>query len=240
MAANYGIKLAPQPMTGRLSVTELVDDYLLAYNGARLREATQLFWEKGYHGASMQDIGERVGMLKGSLYAHLSNKEEILLEIVSTTFRRLMDAVSPLLEMSMPATERFRLSVRAHAAIVLGDPAAASMFFYESRHLTGEPASWTRDAHHRYMSVWEKLLQTGVDSGEFRPDLDVKAIALLAISIGDWAERVPGSTGPDVATLADRLGEVLLLGCCSVARPEAQSTFTPRNSPQEDSGLPVP
>jgi deoxyhypusine synthase len=44
--ANYGIKLAPGPMTGNLSVTELVDDYLLAYNGARLREATQLFARK--------------------------------------------------------------------------------------------------------------------------------------------------------------------------------------------------
>jgi deoxyhypusine synthase len=41
--ADYGVKLAPKPMTGGLSVTQLVDDYLLAYNGARLREATQLF-----------------------------------------------------------------------------------------------------------------------------------------------------------------------------------------------------
>jgi deoxyhypusine synthase len=41
--SSYGTRLAPAPMKGGLSVTELVDDYLLAYNGARLREATQLF-----------------------------------------------------------------------------------------------------------------------------------------------------------------------------------------------------
>jgi deoxyhypusine synthase len=41
--SHYGTKLAPKPMTGGLSITELVDDYLLAYNGARLREATQLY-----------------------------------------------------------------------------------------------------------------------------------------------------------------------------------------------------
>ena len=46
MSGNYGVRLAPRPMTGTESVTQLVDDYLLAYNGARLREACQLFARK--------------------------------------------------------------------------------------------------------------------------------------------------------------------------------------------------
>ncbi len=41
--ADYGRKLAPGQITGDLSVTELVDHYLLAYNAARLREACQLY-----------------------------------------------------------------------------------------------------------------------------------------------------------------------------------------------------
>ena len=41
--ADYGRKLAPGPIAGELSVTELVDNYLLAYNAARLRETCQLF-----------------------------------------------------------------------------------------------------------------------------------------------------------------------------------------------------
>jgi deoxyhypusine synthase len=41
--SRFGLKLAPEPMTGELSVTELVDRYLLSYNAGRLREATQLF-----------------------------------------------------------------------------------------------------------------------------------------------------------------------------------------------------
>ena len=39
----YGRDLRPSPMGAGLSVTNLVDDYLLAYNGARLREACRLF-----------------------------------------------------------------------------------------------------------------------------------------------------------------------------------------------------
>jgi deoxyhypusine synthase len=39
----YGVKLDPTPIDGDLTVRELVDRHLYAYNGARLREACQLF-----------------------------------------------------------------------------------------------------------------------------------------------------------------------------------------------------
>ena len=39
----YGVKLDPRPITGEISVRELVDSFLYAYNAARLREACQLF-----------------------------------------------------------------------------------------------------------------------------------------------------------------------------------------------------
>jgi AcrR family transcriptional regulator len=178
-----------------------------------VRAATALFWEKGYHGASMRDIGERVGMLKGSLYTHVSNKEEILLEIVSATFRRLMDSVQPMLAESTTAEERLRRALYTHATIVSDDAAAASLFFHEGRHLDGEPGVWVRDAQNRYRLIWEKLLQAGVDTGEFRSDLDVRVAAVVALSIGDWAERVPVGADTDSRELADRFGTVLLEGC---------------------------
>jgi deoxyhypusine synthase len=43
---SYGIKLDPRPIGGDLSIQNLVDQYMLAYNGARLREACQLFARK--------------------------------------------------------------------------------------------------------------------------------------------------------------------------------------------------
>jgi deoxyhypusine synthase len=38
-----GARIDPQPLTSRASLTDVVDNALLAYNGARLREAVQLF-----------------------------------------------------------------------------------------------------------------------------------------------------------------------------------------------------
>ena len=43
---TYGVKLDPTPIGGDLTVRDLVDQHLYAYNGARLREACQLFARK--------------------------------------------------------------------------------------------------------------------------------------------------------------------------------------------------
>src|SRR5438270_2424090 len=41
-----GAAIDPQPVTGQMTVAELVEQSFLAYNAARLREACQLFVEK--------------------------------------------------------------------------------------------------------------------------------------------------------------------------------------------------
>lgn len=47
-----------------------------------LEAALELFAEKGYLGASMSDIANRLGITKGALYKHYTGKQEILDSIV--------------------------------------------------------------------------------------------------------------------------------------------------------------
>ena len=44
--------------------------------------AIQLFGKQGYTGTSMRDIAGAVGVLPGSLYAHIASKEALLVDIV--------------------------------------------------------------------------------------------------------------------------------------------------------------
>ena len=48
MASKYlrGKKIDPAPITAGISVADLIDNNMLAYNGARLREAAMLFTQK--------------------------------------------------------------------------------------------------------------------------------------------------------------------------------------------------
>ncbi|SCX12699.1 Intercellular adhesion protein R [Agrobacterium sp. DSM 25558] len=50
-----------------------------------IREARELFREKGYVGASMQDLADKVGLRKASLYMRFPNKEALVPEVLSLT-----------------------------------------------------------------------------------------------------------------------------------------------------------
>ncbi|EAU41865.1 transcriptional regulator (TetR/AcrR family) protein [Fulvimarina pelagi HTCC2506] len=52
-----------------------------------------LIREKGYAGTSMQDVAERVGLLKGSLYTHVKNKGELVSEVLALTYAEIFTDV---------------------------------------------------------------------------------------------------------------------------------------------------
>lgn len=63
-----------------------------------LKEAHDLFYEKGYEKASMREIAQRVGISKAAMYHHFTNKEEILFtlclqagEIVNENMERAIE-----------------------------------------------------------------------------------------------------------------------------------------------------
>jgi AcrR family transcriptional regulator len=53
--------------------------------------ARELFRDKGYVGASMQDLATRVGLKKASLYMRFPNKEALVPEVLDLTFRETLN-----------------------------------------------------------------------------------------------------------------------------------------------------
>lgn len=58
-----------------------------------LDAASVLFAERGYASTSIRDIGERVGLLGGSLYHHIKSKEDLFLKVHDTALRHAADAI---------------------------------------------------------------------------------------------------------------------------------------------------
>jgi AcrR family transcriptional regulator len=56
-----------------------------------LEAAAQIFSEKGYHAASMQDIAEAVCLQKASLYHHVSSKQDILFDLLERALLGVMN-----------------------------------------------------------------------------------------------------------------------------------------------------
>src|SRR5438105_11874583 len=56
-------------------------------------EATRLFAERGYEGASMADLAERVGLRKASLFHHFPSKDVLYAAVLERLLHPLADAI---------------------------------------------------------------------------------------------------------------------------------------------------
>ena len=181
------------------------------------REAARLFAERGYHGTSIDALAKALGVQKGSLYAHIDSKQDLLHEIMSEGARAFHDALDAVPD-DLPATERIRLALRAHLRVVAEQLDIATVFVREWRYLEGERAEEFLAERRRYEDRFRALFREGRETGALRTDLDDNAGVLLVLSAANWAYTwLP----PDADTdeLADRFFAILLDGIRGYSTP---------------------
>jgi len=181
------------------------------------RQAARLFAEKGYHGTSIGDLADSMGVQKGSLYAHIEGKEDLLYQTMrggAAAFHGALDSVP---EVAPPA-EKVRLALRAHLRVVSEQLDVATVFVQEWKYLEGERLEEIVSERRRYEERIRELFREGRDLGELRADLDVNAAALAFLSAANWAYTwlAPGA---DTDALADRFFALLLDGIRGYSTP---------------------
>ena len=78
-----------------------------------LEAAAQIFREKGFHAASMQDIAEAVNLQKASLYHHVASKQEILLALLDRALDLLIERMQQVMATTQLLLRDGRLFKRA-------------------------------------------------------------------------------------------------------------------------------
>ena len=184
------------------------------------RQAARLFAEKGYHGTSIGDLAEAMGVQKGSLYAHIDSKADLLWEVArdgAAAFHAALDGVPD----DLSATEKIRRALRAHLRVVAEQLDVATVFIREWRYLEGARREEFLAERRRYEERFRALFREGRELGELRTDLDDATATLLALSAANWAYTWlrPGAATDD---LADRFFGFLLDGMRGYASPAAR------------------
>src|SRR5919109_5172244 len=181
------------------------------------RQAARLFAQKGYHGTSIGDLAEALGVQKGSLYAHIAGKQDLLFETMregAAAFHAALDEIPERLS----ATEKIRLALRGHLRVVAEQLEVATVFVQEWRYLEGERLEEIVAERRRYEERIRALFREGREHSELRSDLDEVAAALLFLSAANWAYTWL-QEGGDTDVLADRFHALLVDGMRGYATP---------------------
>lgn len=151
--------------------------------------AGRMFAEKGYHGTSMRDLGKELGLLGSSLYSHIDSKEDLLVEVVDEGARLFLDSAEMAMSVEGTAGERLRALIAGHVDVVLDHQDVVRTYLNEARMLDEGHRSRVVESRDAYEIMFRSVIGEGVDSGEFRADVDPKIAAIFILSILNALER---------------------------------------------------
>lgn len=180
-----------------------------------LLAAGEEFREHGYENATLEGIGARVGILKGSIYNYVGSKEELLLAVVEQPARALLSELDQLrADTDSSVTARLQELVRMQVRIFSEWYPAAFVYLRHLGHVEHSPRfAEFREMDGRYMAAVEGLLAEGAETGEFSLAGDPRTVARLIVGMLDWMQHwfTPRGEEADLA-LADEVFATALGG----------------------------
>lgn len=179
-----------------------------------LEAAAQVFRQKGFHGASMQDIAKAVNLQKPSLYHHVSSKQEILLALLDRALELLLERIAPISTQDIPADKKLREMIRAYLQILAENTDLSAVLLFEHRSLERKQHARHVPNRDRFEALWRNVLKEGVEAGLFAcddPALTTRAI----LGILNWTITWYRPNGPlQIDQIADHYSDLLLHGLC--------------------------
>jgi len=137
-----------------------------------LTAAAQIFSQKGFHAASMQE--------KASLYHHVSSKQEILLALLDRALDLLIEHIEGVTSKLLAPGEKLRQAMQAYLQAMLDHREMAAVLLLEHRSLEPELHARHTIRRDRFERLWRDLIQEGVEAGVFySPDPALAGRALL-------------------------------------------------------------
>jgi AcrR family transcriptional regulator len=180
--------------------------------------AIEIFWQKGYRAASIQDVADRVGVLKGSLYYYIDSKEDLLWRIIEDVHKEWSEILQKANGMDAPPVDQIHAFIKLHVEWYLVNLKEVSVFFREWQHLTGERLKTVRTRRRRYEEVIRDLIEAAQRDrdGDVSPSLDVHYAAryvLAAVNaVPDWYKPTGSDSPADVASAYADMTVGLLTG----------------------------
>ncbi len=152
-----------------------------------IRAAAQVFRQRGFHGTTMQQIADAVGLQKGSLYHHIASKEELLHEVMMAGLKQFGECIAAVVTSPLPPAQKLRQLIETHIRFTAENADIATVILFEHRAVLSFPA--LRDeylAHRNFLeSQFRTVIQEGIDSGDFA-SVDVPIVAQTMLGAHNW------------------------------------------------------
>ena len=142
-----------------------------------VRKASTLFLQLGFKSVTMDDLAESLGASKKTLYAHFENKHQLVRESSLSIFDQVCDEIEQIKKQAEhPIDELYRVK----SAVLKYFQNETTSPIYQLQKYYPDIYTELKDQEYERLGVLVKSsLKTGVETGLFRPNINVDFVSRL-------------------------------------------------------------
>jgi AcrR family transcriptional regulator len=149
-----------------------------------LKNATNLFSQKGYSNTSIREIGKKAGISSSIIYHYFKNKEEMLFEIVHSATNDLIQSLREIEDRNSDPVECLREMLKEQSVIYsLKGKKEAKILAFDVHQLRGKRGENIRKQQYDIYDIYRRKIREIKDKGLLRDDIDLTVLAFSIFGI---------------------------------------------------------
>src|SRR5262245_7140639 len=192
--------------------------------------AARVFAERGFHGATTQDIADVLGIRQASLYYYFASKEDALELVCLQGGGERYEVAKAIAGGPGTATDKLARLIQAHLSPLADRGDFVRVFLNERQHLPAESRRRIGKLSRGVERVFEDVIKEGVRRGEFRADLDTRIAVLGILGMANGAASWYRTEEVAIDRVIAELMRLPIDGVMKRPAPKRRRTSKPRRS----------
>jgi AcrR family transcriptional regulator len=179
-----------------------------------LQAAQKVFYERGYADATIQDVADELGILKGSLYHYIRTKEDLLVDLFEELHIGIEQVVAEVARApGLDPLERLELYVRRHVLFNLDHLEPIAIYYTDLKRVSPVRRDGFVDRRRTYERFVTSLICDAQDAGLADQSLDPEVVSNCVFATIIWTYRWYRRDGrASAASIAEQCSEFVLGG----------------------------
>jgi AcrR family transcriptional regulator len=197
-----------------------------------MEAAITVMSERGYAATSVQEIADRVGVLKGSLYHYFSSKEELLFRVLAESHAQADKIAEEVRALELEPIDELSEFLRRLCHWFLTHVDRANIYFTETKQLTGDRFRETQRMGKHFVKQLEDMIVAAKDSGQVSSPMDITLLTDYVLGSLNSVRAWPTRSGKKYSKeqMADAFVE-LTRQALQVSAPGVSAPTVPAASP---------
>ncbi len=149
------------------------------------REAASAFRRNGYHGTSLTDVADQLGVSKATLYNYAANKQDLFFQCHLAAAQQAIDSVCN--EPKLSGLERLRRSIIYYVSSIIG-PDSLSVVILEERSLNEDELRQVIGKRDEFERGLRNVVTAGIADGTIAP-CDPKFAVFCITGTANWVTK---------------------------------------------------